>query len=83
LKRGITKGDNDFIRWINTVRLNAVERRDVVITLLDEDHIPLMTWRAHNAFPAKYNGPVLSGNSSDIAIEELELAHEGLTVESA
>jgi phage tail-like protein len=82
LKRGITKGDTDFIKWINTIRLNIVERRDVVVTLLDGDHSPVMTWKLHNAFPVKYYGPVLSGNSSDIAIEELELAHEGLTVES-
>lgn len=82
LKRGIAKGDDDFIKWIKTIQLNTVERRDVVISLLNENHDPVMVWRAHNAFPVKYSGPDLVADSSDVAIESLELAHEGLTVET-
>jgi phage tail-like protein len=80
LKRGVTRGDNDFFKWINTIRLNTVERRDITISLLNEDHEPVMTWRLRNAFPVRYSGPVLAANSSDIAIEELEIAHEDLDV---
>lgn len=82
LKRGIVRGDNDFFNWINTVRQGNIERRDVVISLLNENHEPVMTWRVHNAFPAKYSGPDMNAQCSDVAIEELELAHEGLTVET-
>ena len=53
LKRGIVRGDNDFFNWINTVRQGNIERRDVVISLLNENHEPVMTWHVHNAFPAK------------------------------
>lgn len=81
LKRGIVKGDNDFFNWMKTINLNQAERRDVVIKLLNENHEPVMTWKAHNAFPVKLSGPALKENSSDVAIEELELAHEGLTIE--
>ena len=83
LKRGIVKGDNDFYRWMSTARLNTIERRDVTISLLDETHQPLMTWKARNAFPAKLTGPQLNANGTDVAIETLELAHEGLEVETS
>jgi phage tail-like protein len=78
LKRGIVKGDTDFFKWINTIQQSTVERRDVVISLLNENHEPVMTWKARNAFPVKYSGPDLNAESSDVAIETLELAHEGL-----
>lgn len=82
LKRGITKGDSDFIKWIKTIQLNTVERRDITISLLNENHEPVMIWKVHNAFPVKYSGPDLVADSSDVAIESLELAHERLTIES-
>ena len=81
LRRGITRGDNDFFNWINTQQLNTIERRDITIALLDETHAPIVIWKVRNAFPVRYSGPVLQANSSHIAMEELELAHEGITVE--
>ena len=81
LKRGILKGDNDFFNWINTKSLNQVERRDIVIKLLNENHEPVMSWKAMNAFPVRLSGPVLNANAGEVAIEELELAHEGLIME--
>jgi len=81
LKRGILKGDNDFFAWMNTKSLNQVERRDIVIKLLNENHEPVASWKAVNAFPVRFSGPVLNANASDVAIEELELAHEGLIAE--
>ena len=82
LKRGIVPNDNDFFAWINTIRLNTVERRDIVVQLLNHDHTPIVTWKIRNAFPVRYSGPVLSASASDVAMEELELAHDGLSVES-
>ena len=82
LKRGIVVGDNEFFDWINSVRMDSVERRDVTISLLNESHEPVMVWRATRAWPAKLVGPVLSATESRIAIEELVIAHEGLTIEA-
>ena len=82
LKRGIVKGDSDFFKWINTQQMSTVERRDITISLLDETHAPIMTWKVRSAFPVKYTGPDLNGEASDVAMEELELTHEGLEVES-
>lgn len=82
LKRGIVKGDNDFFHWMNTINLNQVERRDITISLLDEEHAPVMVWKVKNAWPVKLEYPVLKSNASEVAIEILELAHEGITVET-
>ena len=83
LKRGIVKGDNDFFNWINTKLIGTIEKRDITISLLNETHSPIVTWKIRHAFPVKYIGPVLTASSSDIAIEMLVLTHEGITVESA
>jgi phage tail-like protein len=81
LKRGIVKGDNEFFNWINTIKMNEVERRDINISLLDEEHAPAIIWKVKNAWPVKYIGPVLKADGHEVAIETLELAHEGITVE--
>ena len=82
LKRGIIKGDNDFFAWINTKRMDTIEKRDITISLLNSNHEPVVTWRARNAFPVKLAGPELNANGNDIAVETLVLTHEGLTVEN-
>ena len=82
LKRGVIKSDNDFFKWLSTIKLNTVERRDLTISLLDEAHNPVMTWRALNAFPVKVEGPQLKASGNEVAIEAIELAHEGLEVQN-
>jgi phage tail-like protein len=81
LKRGIIPGDNEFYTWIKTIKLNTVEKRDLVICLLDEEHNPAVVWKVKNAFPVRLTGPVLNAFASEVAIETLELAHEGITIE--
>ena len=80
LKRAVQKNDKDFTNWINTVQMNTVERRDVVISLLDETHAPVMSWKVRNAWPCKYEVSDLHANSNEVLIETLELAHEGLSI---
>jgi phage tail-like protein len=82
LKRGITKGDNEFFNWINTKQIGTIERRDVSISLLNEEHNPVVVWKVKNAFPIHYYGPVLAASDSEIAVESLVLTHEGIVVES-
>ena len=80
LKRGIIQGDNDFFNWINSIKLNTVERRDITIKLLNENHEPVVSWNIRNAFPVRYSGPLLNANLNRAAMEELEIAHEGLKI---
>jgi phage tail-like protein len=80
LKRGTMAKDSDFYKWIKTISLNTVERRDLSISLLNEAHEPVMTWKAINAFPIKIQASDLKSDGNEVAIETLELAHEGLSL---
>ena len=82
LKRGIIKGDNQFFQWLSTVKLNTVERRNLVISLLNEEHQPVMVWKVLKAFPVKVEGPQLKASANEVAIESIELAHEGLELQN-
>lgn len=81
LKRGIVADDNEFYEWLNTIKLNQVERRDITINLLNEDHEPAMVWKVKNAFPVKIKAPSLKADGNEVAIETLEIAHEGVTID--
>jgi phage tail-like protein len=81
LKRGIVKNDDEFYKWINTAQFNVIERRDVTISLLNENHDPVVVWRIKNAFPSKLEYSPLYSRGSEVAIESLTLVHEGLVVE--
>ena len=52
------------------------------MTLLNETHEPVMVWKIHNAFPVKVEGPQLKASGNEVAIESIELAHEGLEVQN-
>ncbi len=82
LKRGVFKGDNEFYKWLNTISLNTVERRDITISLLNETHDPVVVWKVHNAFPLKIQSTDLKADGSEVAIEQIDLAHEGLTIQN-
>jgi phage tail-like protein len=80
LKRGIV-GDLDLFQWIRAVSQGLPDRRNVSIVLLDEQRNPVLRWLVRNAFPVKYEGATLNAKSSEVAIESLELACEGMEVE--
>jgi len=82
LKRGIVKSDNQFFQWLSTIKMNTIERRDLVVNLLNEEHEPVMVWKIHNAFPVKIEGPGLKASGNEVAIESIELAHEGLEIQN-
>ena len=77
LKRGILAGDNEFFDWISTVNLNQVERRDVIISLLNEQHDPVMRWKISNAWPVKLEGPTLNATDNTVAIEAAGIGSRG------
>jgi phage tail-like protein len=80
LKRGIT-GRTDLFEWWKTVRDGQVMRRNVTITLLDEQRQPVLRWLLRNAWPVKIEAGSLNAVGNEVAIESLELAHEGLELE--
>jgi phage tail-like protein len=82
LKRGVMAGDNDFFAWIKTIKMNKVERRDLTISLLNEEHAPVMTWKVTNAWPTKMTSPDLKASGNEAAIESIEIAHEGVEIQN-
>ena len=81
LKRGTFLNDNEFYAWFNTVQMTKIERRDITISLLNESHEPVMVWKVKNAFPVKVQSTDLKADGNEVAIETLELAHEGLKID--
>ena len=82
LKRGTFATDNEFYNWWNTVKLNTIERRDITISLLNEEHEPVVTWKVKNAWPAKVQSTDLKADGNEVAIESIEIVHEGLTIQN-
>ena len=83
LKRGVIQADNLW-SWVEDVKngKQAESLEDVVIELRDESGENVaVSWQLTAARPLKYTGPTLSGNGTDIAIEELVLACEDIDME--
>lgn len=81
-ERGTFQGDNEFYDWWNTVNLNTIERRDITISLLNENHDPVVVWKVKNAFPVSVESTDLNAEGEEVAIEKMEIAHEGLVIQN-
>jgi phage tail-like protein len=77
LRHGIAVSD-DLWFWNYGFVQGQVQRRDGVVTLLNELHVPVKVWMFSRGLPVKWTGPSLNASQNQIAIEELEIAHEGL-----
>ena len=82
MKRGTFIGDNEFYNWWNTVALNTIDRRNLIISLLNEKHEPVVVWKVKNAWPVKVQSTDLKADGNEVAIETIEVAHEGLTIQN-
>jgi phage tail-like protein len=80
MKRGVFKSDNQFWTWFNEIKTNTSKRTPVTIRLLDEAGAPTMVWTLASAWPAKVTGPDLKAEGNEVAVESLEIGHEGLTI---
>lgn len=65
--------------WIIAGVDGAVQRKTITITLLDEEEAPAASWQVINAWPMHYTAPDFNATASEVAIETLEIAHEGMT----
>ena len=82
LKRGIVEKNNELFDWFNNNGAPNVERRDITISLLNDEGSPVMFWVITQAWPVKCEGPGLKATGNEIAIESIELAHEGLSLKT-
>lgn len=77
LKRGVT-GSRDLWDWMRTVRTGKTDRRSGSIILLDEEGKEVSRWNFYDGWPCKWVGPMFRANASEVAIETLEICHEGI-----
>ncbi|MBX9781661.1 MAG: phage tail protein [Chitinophagaceae bacterium] len=80
MKKGVFVNDNSFLNWHNEIKMNTIKKRTVLISLLDESGSVTMQWQLNNAWPTKITGTDLKSDGSEIAVETIEIAHEGLTI---
>lgn len=91
LKKGVIQGFKDanaeFFSWIGdggkpgSVRKRVGYRKNIVITLNDEEGNPVVAWTLTNAFPVKVAFTDLKADANEVAVETLELGIEDLNVE--
>ena len=77
LKRGVAVSDALWL-WHYGFVQGQVQRRDGIVALQDEEHNPVKSWSFRRGLPIKWTGPALNATQNQVAIEELEIAHEGL-----
>jgi phage tail-like protein len=77
LKRGIATSDSLW-NWSYGFVQGRGKRRDGVIALLNERMLPSNVWYFRRGLPLKYSGPQMNAKENNVAIESMEIAHEGL-----
>lgn len=80
LKKGVFAKDNKFWDWYASRKMNTQKRTTVTIKLLDENAAPTMSWVLANAWPTKITSTDLKSDGNDVAVESIEIAHEGVTI---
>lgn len=78
LKWGLT-ASTVLYDWLMEGVTGPVSRKTVTITSIDDSAADCASWQVINAWPCKYTGPDFNATASEVAVETLELAHEGLT----
>jgi phage tail-like protein len=82
LKRGYTQ-DNSLWQWYTNIANGLADRRNVTITLMNEERKAVIRWHAENAWINKIEGPGFKASSNEVSVESVDLVHEGLTMELA
>jgi phage tail-like protein len=81
LKRGI-RVDSSLVRWCRDALENFdIKPTDITISLLNEEHEPLMTWNVVHAYPLKWSVSEFNAERSQVAIETIELAYNYFNIQ--
>ena len=78
LKRGITD-NQEMWEWHKTLQNGETKRLNLSIILADDKGEEKIRWNLENCWPTSWNAPDFNSTSDEVAIETLELVHEGIT----
>ena len=81
LRRGVAFS-NDLWGWLYSYVQGRGKRRDGMITLRDDQQNAVRVWQFKRGLPIKWTGPAMNALQNQVALEELEIAHEGLKLVS-
>ncbi|SEP26471.1 conserved hypothetical phage tail region protein [Halogranum amylolyticum] len=82
LQKGVTDGSLDeLFTWRKQVEDGNLTdaRRTIAVVLLDEEGNDATRWEFTNAWPTQYDAPDLDASANEVAVESLEIVHEGMT----
>jgi phage tail-like protein len=77
LKRGVTD-DDQLVKWRQQVVDGTIVRKSGSIVVMDQDGSEKLRWNFQEGWPTKWTGPSFNATGNEVAIETLEIAHEGL-----
>jgi phage tail-like protein len=77
LKQGFS-GASELQKWAFRIAAGQFEHKNATIVMFDQNHHEVARYTLANSWPTKWEGPDFDANSNEIAIETLEIAHEGL-----
>ncbi|MEO1362514.1 MAG: phage tail protein [Pseudomonadota bacterium] len=77
LKRGMTQ-NRELWDWSVNIGRGVLDRRDGVIILMNEAREDVLRWSFRQGWPNKIDGPSLNAIGTEVAMESLEIKHEGL-----
>ena len=77
LKQGFS-GAGELQKWAFRIAAGQFEHKNATIVISDQKAHVVARYTLANAWPTKWEGPDFDASSNEVAIETIEIAHEGL-----
>ena len=81
LKRGYTT-NRELWDWYKNIVNGIADRRHGSVILMDEQRKDVLRWSIENAWIKKIEAPSFNATANEVAVESIELVHEGLALEA-
>jgi|SRR3989304_26195 len=83
LKRGLLR-NSEVVNWIRKcIEDFSIQPKNIDISLLNEEHQPLMTWHVVNAYPTKWTVSDLNASNNAVVIESMQLFYQYFKVDKS
>ena len=84
LKRGLLLLKSEVFEWLQKcLEEYEIKPKNIDIKLLNENHLPLLTWHVVNAYPTKWAVSDLNASNNAVVIESLQFFYQYFTLEKS